>query len=116
MHTHSAKQSQCITNGVRDEVINMIMYIEHKISKQKKKSNLLIRFKILYLKSTDVLDFNYFRHSLVFRVFFCVVFSVFGALYSGIDSGYEDEEDDHIEDAKDRQATVIWVRLWACPS
>ena len=53
MHTHSAKQSQCITNGVRDEVINMIMQVEHKISKQKKKSNLLIRFKILYLMGIE---------------------------------------------------------------
>ena len=28
-------------------------------------------------------------------------FSIFRALYSGVNSGYEDKEDDDIEDAKD---------------
>ena len=49
------------------------------------------------------MDFNYSAHSWVYYLsFFCVVFSVFGALYGGIDSRYEDEEDDHVKDAKDR--------------
>ena len=46
---------------------------------------------------------------LYYLVFFYVVFSVFGALYSCIDGGYEDEEDDHIEDTKDGKAAVFWI-------
>lgn len=42
--------------------------------------------------------------------------SVFGALYRGIDGSNQDEEDDYIENAKDWQAAIFWIRLWACPS
>ena len=44
------------------------------------------------------------------------IFSVFGTLYGSIDGGNQDEEDDHIENAKDWQAAVFWIRLRACPS
>ena len=44
------------------------------------------------------------------------IFSVFGALYRGIDGGNQDEEDDYIENTEDWQAAVFWIRLRACPS
>ena len=48
-----------------------------------------------------------------YQLFF---YSVFRALYSGINGGDEDKEDDHIEDTKDRKAAVFWIWLWACPN
>ena len=41
-----------------------------------------------------------------YQVFF---YSVFGSLYSGINGGDEDEEDDHIEDTEDGKAAVFWI-------
>ena len=36
-----------------------------------------------------------------------------GALDSGVDGEGEDEEDEAVEDAQDRQTAVLWVVLWA---